>query len=139
MPISPHMSCLLIAILLLVPMRDALTDDKSHLLDGLTFSGFNGEKGLPLDPKEIEEIVFENGRFRSVSCEPYNFEDSDYTATAIGDSVHFRAVTESPTHGQISWQGVVTGETAKMTFLWTKERWYWNIKKEYWFEGSQRE
>ena len=138
MPKPLHLSCLLFAVLLLIPMRAALSDDGSHLLDGLAFSGFNGEKGLPLDPEESEEIVFENGRFRSVSCEPYNFGDSDYTATAVGDSIHFQAVTNSPSHGTISWNGVIKGDSAEMTFLWTKERWYWDTRREYWFRGARK-
>ncbi|MBT8429022.1 MAG: hypothetical protein KJN79_03835 [Gammaproteobacteria bacterium] len=138
MPNALYVSCLFVAILSLAPARDAFPDDGPHLLDGQAFSGFNGEKGLPLDPGEKEEIIFENGRFRSVSCDPYNFDDGDYTATAVGDSIHFEAVTKSPTHGTITWKGIVQGDTAKMTFLWTKERWYWDTRREYWFQGARK-
>lgn len=110
----------------------------SDLLDGKTFSGLNGEKGRALDPNEHEEIVFDNGRFVSTTCYQYNFADAPYSARRVGDSVHFEAVTLSPSHGKIVWQGVVTGETAAMTFTWTKERWYWNTHREYWFEGRLR-
>ena len=135
---SWQIPCLLIAVLLLFPMKGAFPDERTHLLDGLVFSGFNGEKGSPLDPNEKEEIVFANGRFHSISCEPYNFGDADYTATVVGDAIHFQAVTHSPTHGTIAWNGVVTGDTAQMTFLWTKERWFWDTRREYWFSGSRR-
>lgn len=132
-----QMPLLLVITLLLIPITAALPGEQSHLLDGMAFAGNNGEKGMALDPAEDEEIVFENGRFRSVSCEPYNFDDSEYSATMVGDTVHFQAVTHSPTHGTIAWQGVVAGDTAEMTFLWTKERWYWDIRKEYWFRGTR--
>lgn len=112
-----------------------LADPSPGLLDGKTFVGLNGEKGRELDPNEHEEIVFEHGRFVSTTCYQYNFEDAPYRASRIGDSIRFEAVTLSPTHGKIVWQGTVTGEQARMTFVWTKERWYWDIHREYWFEG----
>lgn len=111
-------------------------DTTSNLLDGKTFVGLNGEKGRRLDPNEHEEIVFGNGRFISTSCYRYNFADAPYNARRIGNSIHFTAVTESSTHGTIAWQGIVDGDQASMTFVWTKERWYWDIHREYWFEGK---
>lgn len=111
----------------------------SHLLDGMAFVGLNGEKGRPLDPDQHEEMVFEDGRFLSVSCEPYNFGKGAYTATRVGDAVHFQAETVSPTHGRIAWQGVVEGDSARATFVWTKQRWYWDIRREYWFQGKRQE
>ena len=112
-----------------------LADPSPGLLDGKTFTGFNGEKGRELDPDEYEEIVFDNGRFVSTTCFQYGFSDAPYSATRIGDIIRFEAVTVSPTHGKIAWQGTVSGDKAKMTFVWTKERWYWDTHREYWFEG----
>ena len=106
------------------------------LLDGMAFVGKNGEVGKELAEYEAEEIVFEKGMFTSVSCEPYNFGSSPYNAQAIGDKIHFDAVTESPTHGQISWDGIIDGDVAEVKFVWTKERWYWDIRREYWFKGK---
>ena len=114
----------------------AVALETSHQLDGKTFTGLNGEKGQDLDPDEAEEMVFSNGRFISTTCNRYNFSDAAYTANKIGDSIHFQAVTLSPTHGKIVWQGVVHGDQAKATFVWTKERWYWNTHREYWFKGT---
>ena len=110
--------------------------EASNLLDGKRFVGLNGEKDKKLDPDEHEEIVFAEGRFVSTTCNRYNFADAPYSARQVGDSIHFEAVTHSPTHGKIAWQGVVTGDRAEMTFVWTKERWYWDIHREYWFAGS---
>ncbi|MCB1932164.1 MAG: hypothetical protein KDI45_06785 [Candidatus Accumulibacter sp.] len=109
--------------------------DLAHLLDGKAFIGKNGEKGKALDPDQDEEIVFQDGRFTSVSCVPYNFSSAEYSARLVGDSVHFEAVTLSPTHGKIVWKGVVKGDTAQAEFVWTKERWYWDTRREYWFKG----
>lgn len=116
-----------------------LADSPAGLLDGKAFVGLNGEKGRELDPDEHEEIVFDNGRFVSTTCYQYAFGDAPYSARRIGDSIHFEAVTLSPTHGKIAWQGIVTGEQARMTFVWTKERWYWDIHREYWFEGRLKQ
>jgi len=123
-------------MLILFATAPCMSEEAKGVLDGLAFVGLNGEKGGALDPDEDEEIVFSDGMFTSVSCAPYNFNSSEYSANRVGDAIHFSAVTESPTHGKISWQGVVRGDTAKMEFVWTKERWYWDTRKEYWFEGK---
>jgi len=127
---------LIIATCLVLFVNPILALETSHLLDGKTFTGFNGEKGRQLDPNEAEEIVFDNGRFISTTCNKYNFSGAAYTASQAGDSVHFQAITLSPTHGKIAWQGTVHGDQAEVTFVWTKERWYWNTHREYWFKGS---
>jgi hypothetical protein len=109
------------------------------LLDGMRFVGLNGEKGKPLDPNEEEEIIFRDGLFTSVSCAPYNFGSAGYTTKRSGERIDFEAVTTSPTHGTISWQGTVTGDRAEMNFVWTKERWYWSTRREYWFQGTRQQ
>jgi hypothetical protein len=130
---------ILIIMLCIFVVHSPQAEEASHLLDGMTFVGNNGEKGRELDPNEHEEIIFEKGRFRSVSCDPYNFGDSEYATTVVDDAIHFEAVTTSPSHGKIVWQGTVKGDTARVTFVWTKERWYWNTHREYWFEGKLKE
>ena len=127
-------SFLIICSILLVNF--VFGEDVSNLLDGKTFIGFNGEKGKDLDPDEDEELVFQNGRLLSISCNKYNFADAAYSAVAVGDSVHFEAITVSPTHGEIAWKGVVHGDQAEVSFVWTKVRWYWDTHREYWFRGS---
>lgn len=130
---------ILIAALSVCFAGPTFSEELSHLLDGKTFVGNNGEKGHELDPNEDEELTFHNGRFRSISCEPYNFGDAEYSANAVGDTIHFEAVTQSPTHGQIAWQGIVDGSNVQATFVWSKERWYWDIHREYWFRGTLKE
>jgi len=110
--------------------------EESHLLDGKAYVGKNGEKGQRLAEYEDEEIVFRDGQFLSVSCEPYHFGSSPYAAKVVGDEIQFDAVTESPTHGKITWHGIIKGDQAEVSFIWTKERWYWDIRREYWFRGA---
>ena len=108
----------------------------SNLLDGRSFVGKNGEVGQKLAEYEDEEIIFQDGLFTSASCEPYNFGSSPYNTKVVDDKIYFDTVTESPTHGKISWQGVIDGEQVEVTFVWTKERWYWDTRREYWFKGK---
>lgn len=132
-----HISLILVIVsCLVVFFAPARAQETSHLLDGRTFTGFNGEKGRSLDPDEPEQIIFENGRFISTTCNLYNFSDAPYTATRRDDGIHFQAVMLSPTHGKIEWQGIVRGDQADIEFTWTKERWYWDTHREYWFRGS---
>ena len=114
----------------------AWAGEKSNLLDGKSFVGKNGEVGQKLAEYEDEEILFQDGLFTSASCEPYNFGSSPYNTKVVGDKIHFDAVTESPSHGKISWQGIIDGEDVDVTFVWTKERWYWDTRREYWFRGK---
>lgn len=117
----------------------AFAANGSHLLDGRTYVGKNGEQGQQLAEYEDEEIMFQDGMFTSASCEPYNFGSSPYTTRVVGDTIHFDAVTKSETHGKITWHGVIEGKQADVTFVWTKERWYWDIRREYWFRGRLHE
>ncbi|MEH6627750.1 MAG: hypothetical protein V7739_14995 [Motiliproteus sp.] len=130
---------ILITLLSVFSTSPTFAEENSGRLDGMSFVGKNGEKGRELDPDEGEEIIFKNGLFRSVSCDPYNFGSSEYSTTVVENSIRFEAVTESPTHGKIAWQGAVVGDTAEVTFVWVKERWYWDTRKEYWFRGVLKE
>ena len=42
----------------------------------------------------------------------------------------------SPTHGTMVWDGTVKDNAIEATRIWTRERWYWKIKKEYWYRGQ---
>ena len=110
--------------------------EQVNLLDGRSYVGKNGEVGQKLAEYEDEEIVFQDGMFTSISCEPYNFGSSPYYTKVVDSKIHFEAVTESPTHGKIFWKGIIDGEDADVTFVWTKERWYWDTRREYWFRGK---
>ena len=122
----------LIAVMALAPVRSA---DRFGLLDGMVFVGFYGAQGKALDPAEREEMSFERGIFRSASCEPYGFAPTPYRARREGDLIHFEATITSPTHGTIAWKGSWDGKTARATYVWRKERLFWDTRREYWFQG----
>ena len=109
----------------------------SNLLDGRSFVAQSGEKGKQASNKDT--IVFRNGRFLSEGCKPYGFGDASYQATVDGPAIQFHAETQSPTHGTMVWDGVVRDDTIEVTSTWTRKRWYWNIKKEYWYKGQLKE
>lgn len=104
-------------------------------LDGKTFVAQSGEKGKQAGSKDT--IVFRNGRFLSEGCTPFGFGDAPYRATVDGAAIRFHAETRSPTHGTMVWDGIVRGDAIEGTYLWTRERWYWNIKREYWYKGQR--
>lgn len=105
------------------------------LLDGKTFVTQSGEKGKQASKKDT--FVFRDGRFLSETCTPYGFGDAPYQVTVDGATIRFHAETHSPTHGKMVWDGVVKDNVIEATSIWTRERWYWKIKKEYWFRGHR--
>lgn len=108
-----------------------------HALDGLQFKGKTGEKGK--GDHHSDTITFENGHFRSLDCENWGFGAAPYSVTKDGESHLFRSVLRSSERGTLEWQGIITGDTATATFHWLHERWYWDIDRHYWFEGTRHE
>jgi hypothetical protein len=106
----------------------------SHLLDGKQFIGPTGEKGKKVHHEDI--LKFSDGKFTSSECFQYGFAGGPYTAAIDGDSIRFQAVTISPTHGKMVWQGTLKGDILDVTYSWRKERWFWTTHREYWFKGS---
>jgi hypothetical protein len=104
-------------------------------LDGLQFRGETGEQGKG-DHHE-DTITFRDGQFRSLDCENWGFGPAPYSVKKEGDSYHFSATLLSPDRGRLEWKGTITGDTAKATFRWLHERWYWNIDRQYWFKGTR--
>ena len=105
----------------------------SSFLDGKTFVAQSGEKGKQASNKDT--IVFRDGRFLSEGCSPFGFKDAPYQATVESTAIRFHAETHSPTHGTMAWNGTVKDNTIEATSVWTRERWYWKIKREYWYRG----
>jgi hypothetical protein len=104
------------------------------ILDGMAFIGHVGPKGGEADGED--EIVFQDGQFLSTSCSKYGFQSAQYIASQDGSSIVFTAVTRSPKHGQINWQGKITGKEIEVSYIWTKERWYWfDANEENWLKA----
>jgi hypothetical protein len=132
--LSPVAASVAALVLLSVASMQVDAADSSNLLDGKTFVTQSGEKGKQASNKDT--FVFRDGRFLSEGCSPWNFGDASYRATVDGAAIRFHAETHSPTHGTMIWNGIVKGDAIEATNNWTRERWYWNIKKEYWYRGQ---
>src|SRR5210317_285100 len=87
----------------------AKTISTSTALDGRTYTGQNGSKGKPAD--HDDEFIFSNGMFRSTSCDAYGFESGPYQTELVNGVIYFKAITKSPSHGKMIWEGKVDGES----------------------------
>lgn len=101
------------------------------LLDGKTFVGVTREAAKEGDQKE--EIVFQDGKLHSLSCDAYGFAPGAYTAESVNGGVSFRSRTESAKEGAIEWQGTVIGDRMSGTFTWTKKG---QASIEYWVKAT---
>ncbi len=102
------------------------------LLDGMSFAARNEVT------KSDDRLMFRGGRFISEACIPFGFAESPYWVRTEGDKIHFLAEIESPTHGKMLWRGTVSGDNIDASYLWTKERWYWTIRREYRLRGVRQ-
>jgi hypothetical protein len=109
---------------------------EADALNGLQFAGQTGEKGK--GDHHADTITFKNGMFRSLDCENWGFGAAPYTVEKKGDAYHFRSTLISPNRGRLEWTGKIVGDKASGTFRWIHERWYWTIKRDYWFEGTRQ-
>ena len=142
---SKYLKGLLVVLFLSVSVSNLLAQEQvaaekvisSQALDGKIYSGQNGSKGEPAD--HDDEFIFKEGMFRSTSCDKYGFTEGQYESTETDGIIYFKALTASPSHGQMSWEGKSDGASLEGTFVWTKERWYWNIRKEYWFNAELKQ
>lgn len=105
------------------------------ILDGATYEGMLREVDAS-DGGDDDRLVFEGGHFTSRACEDYGFDRAEYSADRSGGQVRFTATATSPTHGKMEWDGVVSGDRIEAHVVWTKERWYWDTRREYRFEGT---
>jgi len=87
-------------------------------------------------PRPWDVLVFKDGNFISENCKPYGFVEGPYWLRFDGDSVHFLAELESPTHGTMVWKGTVKGDKIEGNLVWTRKRWYWTIRRSFNFAGS---
>lgn len=103
-------------------------------LDGAVFEGVLREVDRSSGGDD-DRLVFEGGFFTSRACEDYGFFRTEYALEHGPEGVRFHATAISPSHGRMEWRGVVQGDLLKAHVVWTKERWYWDIRREYAFEG----
>jgi len=106
----------------------------SHLLlDGWSFRVEAFEKGEKIFE---DRLVFKDGTFFSEACRKFGFDRSPYYTRVEGDQIQFLAETASPTHGTMVWKGSVKQNRIKGGFRWTKERWYWTVRRHFDVTGA---
>jgi len=124
---------------MLANMTASAADDSkptSNALDGLQFVGETGEQGKKANNPDT--ISFEEGIFRSTSCERHGFGPAPYSVVKQGDTYKFSATLISPDTGTLEFKGTIIGNTANATFRWKHTRWYfWNIDRNYWYKGTR--
>lgn len=127
------LSVILLAALL---SWSAMTRGQSadNALEGMRFEGVLRQVDASSGGDQ-DQLVFERGLFLSRACEDYGFEWATYEVREEADRVSFVATATSPTHGQMKWHGVIGGNRLEAEVIWTKERWYWDIRREYRFTG----
>lgn len=138
---GPRPVATIVAVLLAIAVTGSAAAEsagpagRGALLDGAVFDGPTGAEGRPAN--HIDHVVFADGRFLSQGCARWGFGEADYEAWRDGDVIHFEAVTVSPTHGRLAWQGSVDGDRIEATFVWTKNRIIWTTRRAYWFRGTR--
>jgi hypothetical protein len=108
---------LLLVALALIVGGAVIVYAQAGILDGKNFIGEFGKKGKSADAKK-DEIIFKDGKFRSMACDPYGFGDAPYRTKVDGETIAFEAETMSPKNGKIKWMGTVKGDQIEATFTW---------------------
>lgn len=107
---------------------------QSSLLDGRSYVGHSEEKHK--NKVAEDELRFINGKFHSMGFERKGFLEGVYSATTVADKIFFKAKTISPKLGDISWSGIVVGDTIKANYRWLKRGWLSDTEKVYSFNGT---
>lgn len=103
-------------------------------LDGMRFVGTFGPQGEPADRNDT--LYFADGQFWSKQCVPCGFAPGPYWVRHTEDGIRFKGELESPESGRFFYSGVVQDERLTVAINWRKERWYWTIDRDFWFEGE---
>ena len=112
-----------------------IQDNSSLSLDNRSFEGETGIKDSKSD--HIDILRFKNGKFKSKRCKEWGFTAGKYKTTIKDNKVYFEVHTQSEENGTLYWSGVLEGEKLKAKYIWTKKILFWEIKKEYWFNGIE--
>lgn len=137
-------TCLLAGMNLLAYAEDSPADssdpnDRTQLLSVLDGQAFKGEVGESNAPSFSDDVwVFEEGVFASKACR--KCETGEYWLRSENGGIRFRAETVCPgTGAALVYTGLVRNDRIEGTFTWTRDRWYGDIEKRFWFEGERIE
>jgi hypothetical protein len=118
------------------PAPQTVLATSASLLDGRTFHGeILDDKGT-VRAKDV--LTFKGGKFHSLTCEQLGFGESPYWIRLDGESIHFLVETASPESGEMRFAGTVRGDEVEAQGVWTKQRWYWSIRREIRFKATEK-
>jgi hypothetical protein len=86
--------------------------------DGFAFAGQITEKGK--EGGEQDTLVFAGCEFRSAGCVQYGFADACYKAGKTSAGQTFEVEASSTKEGTMKWKGIIKGDVAEATVIWTK-------------------
>jgi hypothetical protein len=114
------------------------TGDQTRLastLDGTTFKGVF----TPVDKSSgrPDQFIFKNGTFHSRECLALGFAPGPYSLQLKDGRPYFRSELSSKENGVMIYEGYVTKEGIDARIKWVKSRWYWTMRREFAFKGTQ--
>jgi hypothetical protein len=105
----------------------------SSLLDGKTFHGEIVDEKGKVEAKDV--VTFRDGKFRSAVCADLGIAESPYFVRTEGETTHFLVEAGNQDTGTMVFRGIVRGEQAEWRGVWSKDRWYWRVRREVQFKG----
>ena len=119
-----------------VAQVEVVDDGGTGILDGMTFAG---SMRLASESQGVDDtFVFANGTFASTECDRRcGYPARPYFIRHVDGKIEF--ISESHClykDAKIEWRGTVEDGTIKGESIWTVDRWYWTIEKEFLFEGT---
>lgn len=118
----------------IAPDDSATAAGGSGPLDGKAFVGQFGPEGEPADMTDT--LYFGSGQFWSANCVPCGFGPGIYWTRRADGGTHFPGKLHSDTGGTFTYVGVVRDGSIEVRINWQKDRWYWSIDRDFWFEGE---
>lgn len=112
-----------------------IQNNSNLLLENRTFKGETGIKNEKSD--HIDVLRFNDGKFKSKRCKEWGFKPGEYKTTIKNGKIFFEVFTQSPENGALHWKGIVEGKKLTAKYVWTKKILFWEIKNEYWFDGTE--
>lgn len=100
----------------------------------LFVSGSTGTVGMDADHND--ELVFKDGHLHSRECSKLGFRKGATRVEREGNLIRFSAVNVSPEYGTLTWKGVIRDGVVQALYVWKKERLFWTIQRQYWFNGK---
>ena len=100
-------------------MTDQPTRANIAPLEGRRFHGIVLEAGKTVG--DADTLIFEQGRFRSTTCDRYGYGDGPYASRVAGETIAFEAETSSPKYGQLRWRGTVSGNRLDGTLTMVRD------------------